>query len=213
MHNKTLKELSALLHSKQISATELTNHYLQRIGASPHNAFLHVDPALSLAQARAADARLAEGTAGPLTGIPIAHKDIFVTRDWRSTAGSKMLGNYTSPFDATVVENFNAAGMVTLGKLNCDEFAMGSANENSAFGAVLNPWDVQAVPGGSSGGASCDRDRHRRLDPPAGCVLRRYRHQADLRPRVALRHDCLRLLAGPGWADGTDGGRLRDAAQ
>jgi aspartyl-tRNA(Asn)/glutamyl-tRNA(Gln) amidotransferase subunit A len=154
MHNKTLKELSALLHSKQISATELTNHYLQRIGASPHNAFLHVDPALSLAQARAADARLAEGTAGPLTGIPIAHKDIFVTRDWRSTAGSKMLGNYTSPFDATVVENFNAAGMVTLGKLNCDEFAMGSANENSAFGAVLNPWDVQAVPGGSSGGSA-----------------------------------------------------------
>jgi aspartyl-tRNA(Asn)/glutamyl-tRNA(Gln) amidotransferase subunit A len=154
MHTKTIKELSALLHSKQISATELTQHYLQRIGASPHNAFLHVDPALSLAQAAAADTRLAEGTAGPLTGIPIAHKDIFVTRGWRSTASSKMLANYTSPFDATVVENFKAAGMVTLGKLNCDEFAMGSSNENSAFGPVTNPWDSQAVPGGSSGGSA-----------------------------------------------------------
>ncbi|HEU5435338.1 MAG TPA: Asp-tRNA(Asn)/Glu-tRNA(Gln) amidotransferase subunit GatA [Telluria sp.] len=154
MHTKTIKELSALLHSKQVSATELTQHYLQRIGASTHNAFLHVDPALSLAQAAAADARLAEGTAGPLTGIPIAHKDIFVTRGWRATAGSKMLANYTSPFDATVVDNFNAAGMVTLGKLNCDEFAMGSSNENSAFGAVTNPWDAQAVPGGSSGGSA-----------------------------------------------------------
>jgi aspartyl-tRNA(Asn)/glutamyl-tRNA(Gln) amidotransferase subunit A len=154
MHNKTIKELSALLHSKQVSATELTTHYLDRIAASGHNAFLHVDPELSLAQAKAADQRLLEGTAGPLTGVPIAHKDIFVTRGWRSTAGSKMLANYTSPFDATVVEKFNAAGMVTLGKLNCDEFAMGSSNENSAFGAVKNPWDERAVPGGSSGGSA-----------------------------------------------------------
>jgi aspartyl-tRNA(Asn)/glutamyl-tRNA(Gln) amidotransferase subunit A len=154
MHNKTIKELSALLHSKQVSALELTRHYLERIDASGHNAFLHVDQELSLAQARAADARLLEGTAGPLTGVPIAHKDIFVTRGWRSTASSKMLANYTSPFDATVVEKFGAAGMVTLGKLNCDEFAMGSSNENSAFGAVKNPWDALAVPGGSSGGSA-----------------------------------------------------------
>jgi aspartyl-tRNA(Asn)/glutamyl-tRNA(Gln) amidotransferase subunit A len=154
MHNKTIKELSALLQSKQVSATELARHYLDRIGASGHNAFLHVDPELSLAQAKAADERIAQGTAGVLTGVPIAHKDIFVTRGWRSTAGSKMLGNYASPFDATVVEKFNAAGMVTLGKVNCDEFAMGSGNENSAFGAVKNPWDVQAVPGGSSGGSA-----------------------------------------------------------
>jgi aspartyl-tRNA(Asn)/glutamyl-tRNA(Gln) amidotransferase subunit A len=154
MHNKTIKELSALLHSKQVSATELTTHYLDRIAASGHNAFLHVDPALSLAQAKDADARLADGSAGPLTGVPIAHKDIFVTRGWRSTASSKMLANYTSPFDATVVEKFKAAGMVTLGKLNCDEFAMGSSNENSAFGAVKNPWDQRAVPGGSSGGSA-----------------------------------------------------------
>jgi aspartyl-tRNA(Asn)/glutamyl-tRNA(Gln) amidotransferase subunit A len=154
MHNKTIKELSALLHSKQVSSTELTRHFLDRIAASGHNAFLHVDPALSLAQAAAADARLAEGSAGPLTGVPIAHKDIFVTRDWRTTAGSKMLANYVSPFDATVVNRFHAAGMVTLGKVNCDEFAMGSANENSAFGPVKNPWDALAVPGGSSGGSA-----------------------------------------------------------
>ena len=154
MHTKTLKELSTLLHAKQITSVELTQHFLDRAQASNHNAFLHIDPALSLAQAAAADARLADGSAGPLTGIPIAHKDIFVTRGLRATAGSKMLGNYTSPFDATVVEKFAAAGMVTLGKLNCDEFAMGSSNENSAFGAVLNPWDTTAVPGGSSGGSA-----------------------------------------------------------
>ncbi|MGX4644068.1 Asp-tRNA(Asn)/Glu-tRNA(Gln) amidotransferase subunit GatA [Massilia sp. SYSU DXS3249] len=154
MHNKTIKELSALLHAKQVSSTELTRHFLDRIEASSHNAFLHVDRELSLAQALAADARIAEGTAGPLTGVPIAHKDIFVTRGWRTTAGSKMLANYVSPFDATVVDRFNAAGMVTLGKVNCDEFAMGSANENSAFGPVQNPWDALAVPGGSSGGSA-----------------------------------------------------------
>jgi aspartyl-tRNA(Asn)/glutamyl-tRNA(Gln) amidotransferase subunit A len=154
MHNKTIKELATLLHSKQVSSAELTRHYLDRIAASKHNAFLHVDAELSLAQAQAADARFAEGSAGPLTGIPIAHKDIFVTRGWRSTASSKMLGNYVSPFDATVVTKFGDAGMVTLGKLNCDEFAMGSANENSAFGAVTNPWDTLAVPGGSSGGSA-----------------------------------------------------------
>ncbi|SHH29676.1 Asp-tRNA(Asn)/Glu-tRNA(Gln) amidotransferase subunit GatA [Massilia sp. CF038] len=154
MHNNTLKQLSVLLQSKQVSSTELATHYLARVKASNLNAFLHVDEALTLAQAAAADARIAEGSAGPLAGIPIAHKDIFVTRDWRSTAGSKMLGNYTSPFDATVVSKFAQAGMVTLGKLNCDEFAMGSSNENSAFGAVRNPWDKLAVPGGSSGGSA-----------------------------------------------------------
>src|SRR4051812_18865064 len=117
MHNKTIKELSALLQSKQVSSVELTTHYLSRIEGSGLNAFLHVEPELSLAQARAADERRAAGTAGTLTGVPIAHKDIFVTRGWRSTAASKMLGNYASPFDATVVEKFGAAGMVTLGKL------------------------------------------------------------------------------------------------
>ncbi|PRC93272.1 Asp-tRNA(Asn)/Glu-tRNA(Gln) amidotransferase subunit GatA [Solimicrobium silvestre] len=154
MHTKTLTEISALLHSKQLSATELAQHYLNRIAASDLNAFTHVDPALTLAQAAHADKLLAQPNPHALAGIPIAHKDIFVTRGWRSTAGSKMLANYTSPFDATVVEQFNQAGMVTLGKLNCDEFAMGSANENSFFGAVKNPWDKRAVPGGSSGGSA-----------------------------------------------------------
>ncbi|MET3123099.1 aspartyl-tRNA(Asn)/glutamyl-tRNA(Gln) amidotransferase subunit A [Oxalobacteraceae bacterium GrIS 2.11] len=154
MHTKTLTELSALLHSKQVSATELAQHYLSRIAASDLNAFNHVDPALTLAQATLADRLLTQPNPHPLAGIPIAHKDIFVTQDWRSTAGSKMLANYTSPFDATVVARYRHAGMVTLGKLNCDEFAMGSANENSFFGPVKNPWDKRAVPGGSSGGSA-----------------------------------------------------------
>ncbi|MBC7500047.1 MAG: Asp-tRNA(Asn)/Glu-tRNA(Gln) amidotransferase subunit GatA [Herminiimonas sp.] len=154
MHTKTLTELSAMLHTGQMSATELATSYLQRIARSDLNAFLHVDEELTLAQAAVADQRLASKDSTPLTGIPIAHKDIFVTRGWRSTAGSKMLGNYVSPFDAAVVELFNQAGTVTLGKLNCDEFAMGSSNENSAFGLVKNPWDKAAIPGGSSGGSA-----------------------------------------------------------
>jgi aspartyl-tRNA(Asn)/glutamyl-tRNA(Gln) amidotransferase subunit A len=154
MHTKTIKELSVLLQTKKVSATELSKLYLDRIKDSDLNAFLHVDEALTLQQAAVADQRLASGDTTVLTGVPIAHKDIFVTRGWRSTAGSKMLENYVSPFDATVVENFNQAGMVTLGKLNCDEFAMGSSNENSYFGAVKNPWDKTAIPGGSSGGSA-----------------------------------------------------------
>ncbi|ASU36953.1 Asp-tRNA(Asn)/Glu-tRNA(Gln) amidotransferase GatCAB subunit A [Herbaspirillum sp. meg3] len=154
MHTKTIKELSTLLQTKKISATELATLFLDRIDGSDLNAFLHVDRELTLKQAVQADQRIAANNVTPLTGIPIAHKDIFVTRDWRTTAGSKMLENYVSPFDATVVEQFNAAGTVTLGKLNCDEFAMGSGNENSYFGAVKNPWDRTAVPGGSSGGSA-----------------------------------------------------------
>ena len=154
MHNHTLTELSTQLKNKKISALELAQLYLQRIASSNLNAFIDVQPELTLAQAKQADARIALGEITPLTGLPIAHKDIFVTRDWTSTAGSKMLSGYTSPFDATVVEQFRNAGMVTLGKLNCDEFAMGSANENSFFGPVKNPWDITAVPGGSSGGSA-----------------------------------------------------------
>ena len=154
MHTKTIKELSALLQSKQVSATELATLFLDRIEKSDLNAFLHVDRALTLAQAAEADQRIAAGNATPLTGVPIAHKDIFVTKGWRSTAGSRMLADYVSPFDATVVQKLQDAGMVTLGKLNCDEFAMGSSNENSAFGLVKNPWDKAAIPGGSSGGSA-----------------------------------------------------------
>jgi aspartyl-tRNA(Asn)/glutamyl-tRNA(Gln) amidotransferase subunit A len=148
-------ELGRLLARKEVSAVELATLQLSRI--EQHrilNAFLDVRPEVTLAQARAADERRARGESGPLLGVPIAHKDIFVTRDWPCTASSKILKGYMSPFDATVVENLARAGMVCLGKLNCDEFAMGSSNENSAYGNVLNPWDKGAVPGGSSGGSS-----------------------------------------------------------
>ena len=159
--NASLKALRAALDTKQVSATELADYFLVRAErALGLNAFLHMDRGLTRGQAREADARIARGDAGPLTGIPVAHKDIFVTKDWRSTAGSKMLADYVSPFDAAVVEKLGAdeggrgAGMVCLGKLNCDEFAMGSSNENSAFGPVKNPWDPTKIPGGSSGGSA-----------------------------------------------------------
>ena len=153
LFHRSLAELSRALQAKEVSAVELAEAYLKRIEAHRDlNAFLDVRPEVTLAQARAADARIAAGNATPLTGVPIAHKDIFVTKDFASTASSKMLKGYMSPFDATVVEQLGQAGMVTLGKLNCDEFAMGSSNENSAYGNVLNPWDKSAVPGGSSGG-------------------------------------------------------------
>ena len=162
--NASLKSLRAALDAKQVSATELAEYFLGRAErALALNAFLHIDRGLTLQQARAADLRIARGEAGALTGIPVAHKDIFVTKNWRSTAGSKMLVDYVSPFDAAVVEKLgdvgvdgggNGAGMVCLGKLNCDEFAMGSSNENSAFGPVKNPWNLGKVPGGSSGGSA-----------------------------------------------------------
>ena len=152
---RTVAELSRALAAREVSAVELAQDYLARIEAHKElNCFLDVRPEETLAEARAADQLIAEGKAGRLTGIPIAHKDIFVTRKWASTAASKMLEGYMSPFDATVVNKLRAAGLVTLGKLNCDEFAMGSANENSAYGKVYNPWDPNAVPGGSSGGSS-----------------------------------------------------------
>ena len=151
----SVTELSRKLQAREVSAVELARHYLDRIEAHRDlNAFLDVRPEATLAEAREADERIAAGNAGPLTGIPIAHKDIFVTKNWASTAASKMLEGYMSPFDATVVRKLREAGMVCLGKLNCDEFAMGSGNENSAYGRVHNPWDPNAVPGGSSGGSS-----------------------------------------------------------
>ncbi len=152
----SIATLRAMLDSKKISAVELAEHYLALAeSALALNCYLHLDSGLTRIQATRADERIARGETGPLTGIPIAHKDIFVTEAWRSTAGSKMLADYVSPFNATVVEKLNIdAGMVCLGKLNCDEFAMGSSNENSAFGAVRNPWDTKKIPGGSSGGSA-----------------------------------------------------------
>ena len=157
MINASLKELSLALSSKKISSLELTQLFLDRIDQlNPAlNAFVTVDREKSLNSARAADARIAAGNSGLLTGIPIAQKDIFCAEGWRTTCGSKMLANFISPYDATVICKMEAeAGLVSLGKTNMDEFAMGSSNETSYFGQVRNPWDQARVPGGSSGGSA-----------------------------------------------------------
>ena len=156
MLNSSLRQLGAALHSKKISSVELTQLYLGRIATlNPElNAYITVNEEMSLAQARAADALLAQGQAPVLAGIPIAQKDIFCAKGWRTTCGSKMLHNFIAPYDAHVIEQFNRAGAVNLGKTNMDEFAMGSSNETSHFGAVKNPWKRDAVPGGSSGGTA-----------------------------------------------------------
>ncbi|MCD2512592.1 Asp-tRNA(Asn)/Glu-tRNA(Gln) amidotransferase subunit GatA [Comamonas endophytica] len=163
LHDLSVTALAQQLRTRQVSAVETAQHFLNRARAQTElGAYVALDEEATLAQARAADAQLAAGHAGTLTGVPIAHKDLFVTRDFPTTAGSKMLAGYRSPFDATVVTRLAEAGAVTLGKLNCDEFGMGSANENSAvapigFDApapVRNPWDLSRVPGGSSGGSA-----------------------------------------------------------
>jgi aspartyl-tRNA(Asn)/glutamyl-tRNA(Gln) amidotransferase subunit A len=156
MINASLEELAAALAGKKISSVELTTLFLDRIERLDPllNAFITIDREKSLAMARAADLRIAQGEGGPLTGIPVAHKDIFCAEGWLTTCGSKMLSNFVSPYDATVIERCKAAGMVTLGKTNMDEFAMGSSNETSYYGPVKNPWDTTRVPGGSSGGSA-----------------------------------------------------------
>ncbi len=155
LHELTVAQLAAKLASKEVSAVETAKHFLARGKAHESlGAYLSTDEDATLAQARAVDEQIARGQAAALAGVPMAHKDIFVTTDFPSTAGSKMLENYRSPFDATVVANLARAGVVTLGKLNCDEFAMGSSNENSAFKPVKNPWDTSRIPGGSSGGSA-----------------------------------------------------------
>jgi aspartyl-tRNA(Asn)/glutamyl-tRNA(Gln) amidotransferase subunit A len=156
MLNSTVTELSDALAAKKVSSVELTRLYLDRIKGlnGQLNAFITVDEERSLAQARIADQRRSRGEAGALTGVPVAHKDIYCTKGFRTTCGSKMLANFRSPYDAHVIERFNAAGAVLLGKTNMDEFAMGSSNETSHFGPVRNPWDPGRVPGGSSGGSA-----------------------------------------------------------
>ena len=154
----SVADLQHALQARELSALEIADGYLAAAARSTLNTFLDVQPELTRQQARQADAALASSSPtsarSPLLGIPVAHKDIFVTRGWRSTAGSRMLSDYVSPFDAAVVERIAKAGAVCLGKLNCDEFAMGSANENPVFGAVCNPWDTARIPGGSSGGSA-----------------------------------------------------------
>ena len=196
----SLGQLAHALSARKLSATELAQDCLKQIPEQASlNAFVDVNAELTLAQARAADAALAAGTAGPLTGIPIAHKDLFVTEGWRSTAGSNMLKDYISPFDATVVRKLREAGCVSLGKLNCDEFAMGSGNEHSAFGPVrhgfcqrklglwrgLQPLERRACArrllgrlSRCRGSQACDGHdghRHRRLSQTTRCAMRRKR--------------------------------------
>jgi len=156
MHTRSIARLGSMLRARELSAVELASHYLDRIERlnGRLNAFITVDRDKTLAHAREADARIGRGEAGPLTGVPIAHKDLFCARGWLTTCGSRMLGNFVAPYDAHVIEQFDRAGAVILGKTNMDEFAMGSSNENSYFGPVLNPWDERAVPGGSSGGSA-----------------------------------------------------------
>ena len=156
MHTLTLSELAKQLRAKEFSVTELTQGLLGRIedAQSTLNAFITVTRDEALVQAKAADAAFAAGQAGPLTGLPLAHKDIFCTKGIKTSCGSRILSNFISPYDAHVIEQFNAAGAVLLGKTNMDEFAMGSSNETSYYGPVKNPWDLKLVPGGSSGGSA-----------------------------------------------------------
>ena len=156
MLNATVSELSAALTAKKISSVELTKLFIARAKSlnGRLNAFITLDEGRSLAEARVADERRSKGGAGPLTGIPVAHKDIYCTKGMLTTCGSRMLANFVSPYDAHVIERFAAAGTVLLGKTNMDEFAMGSSNETSWFGPVRNPWDTGRVPGGSSGGSA-----------------------------------------------------------
>ncbi|POZ50786.1 Asp-tRNA(Asn)/Glu-tRNA(Gln) amidotransferase subunit GatA [Methylovulum psychrotolerans] len=155
MHTQSISQLAQSLRSGAFSSVELTRHYLQRIQAHQAlNAYITVTEAQALEAAAVADQRLADGTATLLTGIPIAQKDIFCTLGVKTSCGSKMLDNFIAPYNATVVDNFNQAGAVSLGKLNMDEFAMGSSNETSFYGVVRNPWNPDTVPGGSSGGSA-----------------------------------------------------------
>jgi len=200
MIEKSLPELASALRAGEFSSVELTLFYLHRIKQHEDlNAFITVDADRALDQAKAADERIARREATPLTGIPIAHKDIFCTKGMLTTCGSKMLSEFESPYDAAVVEKLDRAGAVMLGKTNMDEFAMGSSNETSFFGPVRNPWDTSRVPGGSSGGSAAAVSA--RLVPAATGTDT----GGSIRQPAAF--DRLRLVAGSGWPHNPKRGR------
>src|SRR3981189_36391 len=213
----TIAEARAGLASKSFTSLELTDAHLGAIEAARVlNAYILETPDQARAMARAVDAKIAKGEGGPLAGIPLGIKDLFATKDVRTTACSKILGNFVPPYESTVTSQLWRDGAVMLGKLNNDEFAMGSSNETSCFGPVVNPWrregsNTALGPGGVDGGAAGggggavmhggDRDRYRRLDPPAGGVHCDRGHEADLRTLFALGHCRVRLLARSGRTD------------
>ncbi len=225
----TLAGMASGLRARAFSAAELAEAHIAAVEAArPLNAFIVETPDHARAAAAAADAALAAASAGPLAGIPLGIKDLFATEGVQTTAGSKILEGFVPQYESTVTAKLFAAGAGMLGKLNMDQFAMGSSNETSAFGEVVSPWRASGsnrvlVPGGSSGGSAAavaarlcagrDGDRHRRLDPPAGGVHRHRRDQADLWPLLALGGGGVRLVARPGGADGARRPRLRDPAR
>ncbi len=201
----SLKQLSESLHNKSISPVELTQFYLDRINRHNKslNAFITVCPELALQQAKVAEKRLANGEAHALTGIPIAHKDIFCTQGIKTTCGSKMLDNFIAPYDATLVAQCRQSGMVMLGKTNMDEFAMGSTNESSYYGVCHNPWQLGYTPGGifrrlrvrhgSKARPHHYRDRHWRFHTSACSYVWHYRAKTNLWLDITFRHDCFCL--------------------
>ena len=217
----TLAEARDAVQAKKISSKELTGAFVKAIEAGrPLNAYITEAGEQAMLMADVSDRRIAKSEGGALEGLPLAIKDLFCTKGVRTTAASKILGNFVPPYESTVTQNLWDAGAVMLGKTNLDEFAMGSSNETSAFGPVFNPWrasnsNANLVPGGSSGGSSAAvaaesvpcryRHRHRRFDPPA---RRRYgarRPEADLWPLLAFRHRRLCLVAGSGRSHDQDG--------
>src|SRR3974390_788914 len=209
---KTISEVKGAIETRRVSAREVAAEYFKRISAQNKglNAYLTLCEERAYKQADRVDALVAAGKQlPPLAGVPVAVKDVISTRGGRTPCGSKILSNYVPPYDATAVHRLESAGAVILGKTNCDEFAMGSSNENSAYGPVRNPVAPDRVPGGSSGGSAAVGGQgggagggRGRFDPPAGVVLRRSRCDADLRPGFALRPDGVCQLAGSHWPAG-----------
>ena len=203
LYKLSIREAGTLLRQRKISSVELTQAHLDRIReVEPKvKAFTLVTDDVALQQAKEADRRFASGEhLTPLTGIPIAIKDLISTKGIRTTCSSRMLENFIPPYDATVMQRLNEAGIVMVGKTNMDEFAMGSSTEHSAFYPTHNPWDLERAPGGSSGGGGRDGDgsiwqRYRRLDPSTRLAVQRCRHEANLWTRFALRPDRLCLVA------------------